>query len=38
MDNNSSATSSSKTIEVMPEGYNQYDLTFKVIVIGNAGI
>jgi hypothetical protein len=23
--------------EIMPEGYNQYDLSFKIIVVGDTG-
>jgi hypothetical protein len=26
-----------ENIKVMPEGYNQYDLNFKIILVGDSG-
>ena len=26
------------TTEILPEDYNKYDLSFKIIVIGNSGV
>ena len=30
--------SNTESIKIMPEGFNQFDLNFKIIIVGDSGI